>query len=97
MRYNEVMEQVDGILGVNSTAFYMPRMIALLVGRVTDAYAKISGNPLSFAPSVPTIKHMYVDLFVSPEKATILWGINWTPIREMLESSIQWLRENRQM
>jgi dihydroflavonol-4-reductase len=97
VRYNEIMEQVDAILGLSPLSFYMPRAIALLAGRVTDTYAKISGTPLPYAPSVSTIKRLYIDLFVSAEKATILWGIKWTPVREMLETSIQWLRENRQM
>jgi dihydroflavonol-4-reductase len=97
LRYNEIMAQVDAILGVHSKEFYMPRWIALLIGRVTDAYARIRGKPVPFFPSVSTIHRMYVDLFVSPEKATILWGINWTPIGTILESSIQWLRENRLM
>jgi len=97
VRYNQLMEQVDVILGLNPVSFYMPRMLALLAGTVTDVYARISGTPLPSAPSVSTIKRMYVDLFVSPEKATLRWGINWTPVQEVLSTSIQWLRENRLM
>lgn len=97
MRYHDLMGRVDQILGVEPPAFYMPRLLALLVGRITDAYARISGSPLALAPSVSTVKRMYVDLFASPEKATVLWGVNWTPVGEILQSSIQWQRQNRLM
>jgi dihydroflavonol-4-reductase len=97
MRYHDIMDQVDVVMGLKSQEFYMPRMVALLIGKITDAYSRISGKPLPMLPSVSTIKRMYADLFASPEKATLLWGINWTPVGEILESSIQWQREHRLM
>lgn len=97
VRYDALMEVADSVLGVHPICVPVPRSLALLGAMLGDAYARARGVPLTFFPSVSIVKRMYMDLVCSPKKATLKWGVSWTPLRGTVEKSLQWLRENRMM
>ncbi len=97
VRYDAFLDLVDSVLGVNPLSVPLPRSLALFSAKMGDAYARTKGTPLSFSPSASIIKRMYVELFCSSKKATLKWGVGWTPLRETVETTLQWMRENRMM
>jgi hypothetical protein len=65
------------------------------MGWLCDAFATIFGKNIPSMPSLSVIKRTYVDLYLSSEKATLELGMRWTPLKETLHKTVDWLRENR--
>ena len=97
VKFTVFMDLVDSVLGISPISLILPRPLAFVAGLVGDTYAKFIGQPLAFTPSVSIIRRVYLDLFCSTEKTTLKWGVGWTPLRETVEKSLQWLRERRLM
>lgn len=96
-KYAVFMDLVDSVIGISPLSFPLPRPLAFFTGLIGDNYAKTRGKPLAFTPSISSIKRMYLNLFCSTEKATLKWGVTWTPLRDTVEKNVQWLRERRMM
>lgn len=97
VRYSVLLDLADSVLGMSPFSLLVPRYLAMIAGRVSDTMARTLGKGVPFVPSSSVVKRTYEDLFVTSEKATLRWGISWTPVRKTLAKSIQWLREYEMM
>jgi len=93
VRYSVLLDLVDSVVGMTPFSFLVPRYLAMIAGRISDTLARTSGKGVPFVPSSSVVKRTYEDLFVTSEKATLRWGISWTPVRKTLTKNVQWLRE----
>jgi dihydroflavonol-4-reductase len=96
-KYSMLLELLYTVLGFRPVSIPLPRFSALLMGWLADSLAKIFGRNIPSMPSLSVIKRSYVDLYLSSEKATLELGMKWTPLKETLNKTVDWLRENRQL
>jgi len=90
LKYRAFLDLLDSVVGIEPYSMLLPRPLAMLAARAGEAYARISGTPLSFMPSVSTVKRTYLDLACSPEIATFKFNISWTPVHQTIEKALQW-------
>ena len=96
-KYFLLLELLYTIFGFRPVSIPMPRFSALLMGWLSDSFARAFGKAIPSIPSLSVVKRTYVDLFLSSEKATLELGMHWTPLKETLDKTVQWLRENRML
>ena len=94
-KYYLLLELLYTVSGFRPVSIPMPRFSALLMGWLSDSFAKIFGRAIPSIPSLSVVKRTYVDLFLSSEKATLELGMAWTPLKETLDKTVDWLRKNR--
>jgi dihydroflavonol-4-reductase len=96
-KYFLLLELLYTIFGFRPVSIPMPRLSALVMGWLSDSFAKTFGKAIPSIPSLSVVKRTYVDLFLSSEKATLELGLHWTPLKETLDKTVQWLREHRML
>jgi dihydroflavonol-4-reductase len=94
-KYYLLLELLYTISGFRPVSIPLPRFSALLMGWLSDSFAKAFGRAIPSIPSLSVVKRTYVDLFLSSEKATLELGMAWTPLKDTLDKTIDWLRKNR--
>ena len=94
-KYSMLLELLYTVLGFRPFSVPLPRFSALLLGWLCDTFAMIVGRNIPSMPSLSVINRSYVDLYLSSEKATLELGMRWTPLKETLDKTVEWLRENR--
>jgi dihydroflavonol-4-reductase len=94
-KYLLLLELLYNISGFRPVSIPIPRFSAFLMSWLSDSFAKIFGKAIPSIPSLSVIKRTYIDLFLSAEKATLELGMNWTPLKETLQKTVDWLRKNR--
>jgi hypothetical protein len=93
--YSMLLELLYTVLGFRPFSVPLPRFSAFLMGWLCDSLATIFGKSVPSMPSLSVVKRAYVDLYLSSEKATLQLGMRWTPLKETLDKTVDWLRENR--
>ena len=94
-KYHLLLELLYTISGFRPVSIPMPRFSAFLMGWLSDSFAKTFGKPIPSIPSLSVVKRVYMDLFLSSEKATLELGMAWTPLKVTLDKTVDWLRKNR--
>ena len=94
-KYLLLLELLYNLLGFRPVSIPMPRFSAYLMSWMADSFARIFGKAIPSIPSVSVIRRTYMDLFLSAEKATLELGMRWTPLKETLQKTVDWLRKNR--
>ena len=94
-KYQLLLELLYTVSGFRPVSIPMPRFSALLMGWLSDSFAKTFGKAIPSIPSLSVVKRCYVDLFLSSEKATLELGMEWTPLKVTLGKTVDWLRKNR--
>jgi dihydroflavonol-4-reductase len=93
-RYSSLLDLLERTLGFRPFSVTLPRTLALLLGRFSDTFAGLTGRTVPFVPSTSVIRRTYVNLFVSPEKATLRFGMSWTPVADTLSKTVGWLMQH---
>ncbi len=94
-KYFLLLELLYNITGFRPVSIPIPRFSAFMMGWLSDGFAKIFGKAIPSIPSLSVVKRTYMDLFLSAEKATLELGIAWTPLKETLQKTVDWLRKNQ--
>ncbi len=96
-KYFLLLDLLYTVLGLHPVSIPMPRFSAFLLGWLADSLARIFGRAIPSIPSLSIVKRTYVDLFLTSDKATLELGMTWTPLKETLEKTVDWLRRNRML
>lgn len=94
-KYHLLLDLLYTITGFHPVSIPMPYVSAVLMGWLSDSFAKILGRAVPSIPSLSVVKRTYLDLFLSSEKATLQLGVSWTSLKETLDKTVDWLRKNR--
>jgi dihydroflavonol-4-reductase len=94
-KYHLLLDLLYNITGFHPVSIPMPHVSALLMGWLSDLFARMFRRAVPSIPSLSVVKRTYLDLFLSSEKATLQLGMTWTPLKATLDKTVDWLRKNR--
>ena len=83
---------VEEITGAKAPSFKVPRWLARTAGKITPLYYRLTKKRALFTSY--SVKVLSSNSVVSSEKARRELGYDSRPLRESIENSIRWFREN---
>ncbi len=91
--FEEMLQTMAGLLGVELKAKVMPAPVLRLVGRINSMVAAVTGRPPEISHEMATM--VSVPMICASDRAERELGYRKVPLRVCLGDSLAWLREQK--